>query len=189
MRVVKNTSIREKYTEGLDRELKGVEQIVNEIVIHGTGGGASGDAMIKWMMGGERGREYARGIALYHYLVDYDGTVTEIIDPKKCVFHSSSGVHDIHTIGIEMMNKDPQNRNPYSDAQYKSLLALVIELLKANSKIVTIVGHGQNAKKYSSAYKQCPGPRFDWKKLADELTDFKYVYKMGEEKITDIDIT
>lgn len=189
MNLKKNTTIRNKYFKGYDRTSNGQEVMVNEIVIHGTGGGASADAMIKWMMGGERGKEYARGVALYHYLIDYDGTVIEIIDPKKWVYHSSSGSHDMKTIGIEMMNRDPQNRNPYTEAQYKALLELLIELLRANSLIETIVGHGQNAKKFSSAYKQCPGPRFDWKKIADELTFFKYVYKMGEEKITDIDIT
>lgn len=189
MKMRKNLTIREKYNSGLDRVQNGKEVIVNEIVVHGTGGGSSADAMIKWMMSGERKAEYVKGIALYHYLVDFDGGITEIIDPKKWVYHSSSGAHDMRTIGIEMMNSDPQNRNPYTDAQYKALNELVIELLKANSIIDTIVGHGQNAKKYSSAYKNCPGKNFDWKKIADELTFFKYVYKIGDEKITEIDIT
>ena len=140
-----------------------------EIVIHGTGGGASAAALIDWMRSGERAKDYSRGIGLFHYLNDFDGSITEIIDPKKWVYHSTSGQHDALTIGIENMNKSPHNDNGYTDKQYTALFELIDELMKKYS-IKSIVGHGYNGKKYSNLDKNCPG-NFDWQKLGKHLSD------------------
>ena len=115
MNIIVNTSIREKYMAGFPRPGQ-----VTEIVIHGTGGGSTSKAMINWIMGGEREKEYRRGIALFHYLIGREGGITEIINPSKWVYHSSSGIHDKETIGIDHINLDAKNkksgkRRPSSD--------------------------------------------------------------------------
>ena len=164
MNITINNTIRRKFMAGFVRSSD-----PNEIVIHGTGGGASASVMIDWMLSGERVKEYVRGIALYHYLIDFSGEVIEIISPDNWVYHSSSGAHDKLTIGIEMMNKSTNNENEYTDRQYTALFGLIDELMKKYS-IKSIVGHGYNGKKYSNLDKNCPG-NFDWQKLGKHLSD------------------
>jgi N-acetyl-anhydromuramyl-L-alanine amidase AmpD len=162
MKMKINRTIREKYTPGFLRPSKPIE-----IVIHGTGGGASADVMIKWIEAGERATEYVKGIALFHYLVDFDGTTTEIISPDNWVYHSSSGSHDQLTIGIELMNKSAGNTNGYTDLQYGCLFNLITDLMD-KYPIKSIVGHGYNDLKYSGTDKACPG-NFDWARLGEFL--------------------
>lgn len=164
MNLTVNNSIRNKYMDGFVRSSDPIE-----IVIHGTGGGSSAKAMIDWMMGGERAKEYVKGIALYHYLIDFNGDIYEIISPNKWVYHSSSGAHDRLTIGIELMNKSASNNDGFTTEQYKALFKLIDNLMEQD-RIISIVGHGYNAKKYSNYDKNCPG-NFDWEKLGKYLSD------------------
>lgn len=164
MEIKINNTIRNKYTKGLIRPSD-----PDEIVIHGTGGGASASVLINWMLSGERAKEYTRGIALFHYLIDYTGEVFEIINPNYWVYHSSAGLHDKTTIGIEMMNHSPQNAGEFTDGQYTALFNL-IDLLMKKYEIKSIVGHGYNKLKYSGSDKNCPG-NFDWEKLGAHLAN------------------
>lgn len=180
--IVKNLSIREKYSQGFTRSAP-----PTEIIIHGTGGGSSPAGIIKWMEGGERASQYRRGIAIFHYLVGRDGSITEIIDPGKWVYHSSSGRHDERTVGIENINPDPGNHGEYTTPQYVSLLEL-IDYLMGMYPIRTIAGHGETAVRYSGpqAKKNCPGEGFDWQTLADHLVGNGLQFTAAPERISGI---
>jgi N-acetyl-anhydromuramyl-L-alanine amidase AmpD len=181
MEIKTNNSIREKYIIGFQRSSP-----PTEIVIHGTGGGSTGQGMIDWMMDGERAAEYRKGIALFHYLNDRDGTVTEIIDPALWVYHSSSGAHDMTTIGIEHMNPDARNQAQYTDEQYQSDCDLIIMLLKKYPLINSIIGHVQNTLKYSGlkyVKVPCPG-NYDWTLLQKMLAVNEYNFELSEEHLT-----
>jgi N-acetyl-anhydromuramyl-L-alanine amidase AmpD len=167
-------TIREKYMDGFIRPSR-----PTEIVIHGTGGGASASALLTWMRSGERAKEYTRGVALFHYIIDFDGDTTEIISPDNWVYHSSSGAHDQSTIGIELMNKSSDNSDPYKREQYESLFDLISQLMDRYT-IKTICGHGYNKRKYSGSDKRCPG-NFDWHNLGDYLMAEKYNVKFAPE--------
>lgn len=166
MNIIINNDIRNKYNKGFPRP-----GLPNEIVIHATGGGKSAADLIKWMMGGERAHEYYGGIALFHYLNDYDGNVTEIIDPDRWIYHSSSGTHDSETIGIENMSPAADNSYGFTEQQYQSLFELILSLLE-KYPINSIAGHNFNTIKFSGQQYvkvPCPG-NFNWNRLADFLS-------------------
>ncbi len=122
------------------------------------------------MLSGERAKEYNRGIALFHYGINPDGRIVEVVDPDYWTYHSSAGWYDKRTIGIELMNSSKSNRNPYTAEQYESLFNLIFDhLRKVYPSITRIVGHGFNKRKYSRKNKQCPGVGFDWSKLEAEM--------------------
>ena len=176
-----NTTIREKYHRGFDRE----GEKVTEIVIHGTGGGVTASGLINWMLTNGRPSEYKKGIALFHYLIDTNGEVTEIISPDNWVFHSSSGTHDKTTIGIENINPDAHNESEYTASQYQGLIKLITVLMK-KYPITSIVGHGQNRLKYSGTYKECPGSKFRWDIIENELLSRGYSFQKSKEHLYNI---
>jgi hypothetical protein len=161
-------TIREKYSEGMIRN-----RPISEIVVHGTGGGQNAQALISWMEGGERAESYKKNIGLFHYINDRDGKWYEIIDPLNWVYHSTSGLHDETTIGIENINPSPSNDAEYTDAQYDSLSQLVFKLIDQFPTITSIIGHGQNQLKYSGSYKHCPG-NFNWERFKNMLQGFDF---------------
>jgi hypothetical protein len=168
--MVENLKIREKYHRGFERE----KSDINQIVLHGTGGGASAGGLMAWMLDGERGNDYKKGVALFHYLIDYNGDIYNIIDPDRWVYHSSSGQHDRHTIGIELMNIDRDNRDVYTIAQYQSLSDIIFELM-GKYPIDSIIGHGACKNIYTGTYKLCPG-NLNWLLIAGTLTEKGYKY-------------
>jgi hypothetical protein len=180
MEIIKNKSIREKYMSEFHRQSPPIE-----IVLHGTGGGSSAQGIIDWMMGGERSEEYKKGIALFHYLVDRDGAVTEIIDPTMWVYHSSSGLHDMLTIGIEHINPDKKNNKIYTGPQYQSDFELIKMLLEKYPAIKSIIGHTQNTLKYSGPEHvkvPCPG-NYDWPLLQKMLAVDGHAFELGNEHL------
>lgn len=178
-----NTSIREKYHRGFDRE----NEPITELVYHGTGGGVTASGLINWMITNGRQSEYKKGVALFHYLIDPNGEVTEIISPENWVFHSSSGAHDKNTIGIEMVNGSAHNENDYTANQYNALVKLTATLMK-KYPINSIVGHGQNKLKYSGVYKECPGIKFRWDIIENDLLANGYSFKKSKEHLHSISI-
>jgi len=161
MEIVVDEKIREKWHRGFARE-----KPVSEIIIHGTGGGGT----YQYVLNGGRSSLYVRGIALFHYLVERDGKIIEIIHPKRWVYHSSSGKHDEVTIGIELLNPDLHNNGFYTDEQYKSLFYLIFDkLMKAFPEVNIIRSHSATKQIYSGSPKSCPGPAFDWSRLDAEF--------------------
>ena len=158
------------------------EDQINEIVIHGTAGGGSADDLIKWMLSGERSAEYEKGEALFHYLIDFDGTITNLIPDLGVVYHSSAGKHDRYTIGIELMNTEKDNSGEYTDDQYESLKVLTYTLLSL-FPITSITGHERNAQIYSNIISKkvpCPG-NFEWNRIDNWLNANNMFYRKNEE--------
>jgi N-acetyl-anhydromuramyl-L-alanine amidase AmpD len=171
-------AIRNKWHKGFERPVH-----PSEIVIHGTGGGGT----YSYILNGGRADEYRRGIALFHYLVDRDGTVTEIIDPDRWVYHSSAGRHDSKTIGIELLNPSRANDEEYTDKQYTALGLLLQELMERYT-IRVIRGHSRSYEMFNGKTKpnpQCPG-NFNWDYITNQLELGEYIYVKGDEEITEI---
>ena len=178
--MIVNHTIRYKWHEGYVRNPRDIHQIV----LHGTGGGSSAAGLIKWMEDGERSESYLKAIGLFHYLIDFDGQVIEIIDPEKWVYHSSSGRHDKETLGIELMNSESKNTGDYNLGQYKALVDL-FDILYDKYTVSSIIGHGACKMIYSGSYKECPG-NFEWEILTDEMISRGYTFTYSEEKINGI---
>jgi hypothetical protein len=180
--IIINQSIRQKYMAGFHRQSQPIE-----IVMHGTGGGTSSHGMIDWMLGGERAAEYNKGIALFHYLIDRDGQVTEIISPSNWVYHSSSGLHDMLTIGIEHIKPDALNTTEPTDEQYQSDLEMIVFLMN-QYPINSIIGHVQNTLKYSGPqYVKVPCPGiYDWVRLQTMLQNAGYEFNLETEHLIKI---
>lgn len=172
MEIHRDTMIRTKFHPGFERS-----KPVSEIVIHGTGGGGT----LRYVRMGGRAEEYHRGVALFHYLIERDGTITEIIDPRRWVYHSSRGKADENTIGIELENLDFGNLGDYEAAQYRSLLWLIFEhLMKEYPSIDVIMSHSRSYEKYNGKKKTgvpCPGPEFEWNIVEDEMISRGYMFE------------
>jgi hypothetical protein len=177
MDIFENTSVRKKYCEGFNRPGQ-----ITEIVLHATGGFDNSEGLINWMLGGERGIDYAKGIALFHYLNDMQGRITELIDPSKYVFHSSSGGHDKETIGIENIKPTKDNSGMLPEPQLTALCELIERLIETIPTITRIVSHDFNAKKYSNRDpKPCPGD-LEWEAIGFHLTTKGYTISQLSEQ-------
>jgi len=160
--IIVDTKIREKYKKGWENKKRKEDPI--EVVIHGTAGGTSITDLLRWMAGGERAKEYLKGIALFHYGIGREGETIEVIDTDYWVYHSSSGSYDKKTIGIEMLNPSKWNDAEYTVEQYEALFSLIKNhLFPKYSSITRITSHRYNTFRFkASNKKQCPGPKFDW---------------------------
>ena len=170
--IKKDHVVRNKFHRGFSRKWGKVK----EIIIHGTGGGGT----LEWVRSGGRAHQYYMGVALFHYLIQEDGTIWEIIDPDRWVYHSCSGRKDRNRIGIEIVNRSRSNSAPYSDKQYESLYDLVFKyLMDRYPSINTIMSHKRAWQKASRGrrWKECPGPKFDWKRLERVMVARGFTYK------------
>lgn len=161
MNIIIVNKIRNKYP-GLSRKSSDIK----EIVIHGTGGGTA-KGIIDWMSSDtcERRELYKQAIGLFHFMIDRNGDIYEILNPEVWTYHSESGFHDHKTIGIELVNPELLNAGEYTDDQYDSLNTLMSKIID-RFKIDTISTHDYNRKFFSgSKPKPCPGHKFDWDKL------------------------
>ncbi|HRZ18959.1 MAG TPA: N-acetylmuramoyl-L-alanine amidase [Methanofastidiosum sp.] len=175
--IIIDKQVRTKYQSGWIKKVR--KKPITEIVIHGTAGGTTAEGMLLWMLQGERAEEYYKGEALFHYLIDRDQpNIVEVLDTAYYVYHSSSGKHDLETIGIECINPSKTNREPLTENQYKILFNLIFNHLLPNfPTIKSIVSHDYNMYAYSKIPpKGCPGSGFDWTRLESELenNDFKF---------------
>ena len=159
-----DNKIRNKWHKGFPRT-----EFISEIVLHGT----EGLSTYSYVLNGGRKELYVKGVALFHYLIEVSGKVTEIISPDNYVFHSSSGQHDIKTIGIEI--EKAKNVNDMNEEQLVSLCGLIEYLKIKYSSINTIATHDFNRKKYSNLDpKPCPG-KVDWTRLKSYCEASKFV--------------
>lgn len=167
MNIYKNKEFRTKYHSGFFRE----RSDVHTIVIHGTGGGDT----LNWMISGGDGREdkYRAGIGFTQYIIERAGRIVELIDPDNWSAHSSSYIRpgynaDIHTIGIELEN-NIGNTGTYTEAQYNALIWLIFDHLLFIYPLRHINSHDERQKLFSGSGKVCPGPKFEWKRIQNEI--------------------
>lgn len=175
--IIIDKQIRGKYRKGWIHKIR--KKPITEVVLHGTAGGTSEEAMLRWMYNGERAKEYNRGVALFHYLIGRDGDTVEVIDTDYWVYHSSSKRHDKTTIGIELINPSKMNDAQYTADQYTSLFKLIFDhLIPTYPTITKIVSHRYNRIVYGKKKdRRCPGLNFSWSKLDHELHNRNYVFK------------
>lgn len=101
-----------------------------------------------------------------HFLIERDGVITQFVSCLERAWHagvsSFAGRENCNdfSLGIELEGTDEQ---PYSDAQYEALTALVACLRAAWPAITPqrVCGHSDIA----PGRKTDPGPAFDWQRL------------------------
>jgi N-acetyl-anhydromuramyl-L-alanine amidase AmpD len=164
MNIIQDNRIFDKFFKPVSENFKRNTSIINELVLHGTGGSASAKALLNWMLSGERESQYVKGEALFHYIIDLNGDIYSIVSDNYYVYHSSSGRHDKSTIGIELINTRANNLASYTVFQYNALFTLIKHLINEYD-IKTIVSHNANKQTYSGGTKSCPGPKFNWSLL------------------------
>lgn len=105
-----------------------------------------------------------------HFLIERDGRVVQFVGCGERAWHAGvscyegrEGCNDF-SLGIELEGTDEQ---PFSDAQYASLVELTRQLLRAYPELNSqrICGHSDIA----PGRKTDPGPFFDWDRLRQAL--------------------
>ncbi len=105
-----------------------------------------------------------------HYMIDEDGTVTNLVPEKKRAWHAGRsywrGVTDINSasVGIELVNPGHEwGYRPFTEDQMSSLLPLLAAIVdRYDVPRANVVGHSDIA----PARKDDPGELFDWPRLA-----------------------
>lgn len=152
------------FSEAHKREIKDIY----EIVIHHTEGEGNFKSLKAWMLGKDNSRteNYKKSIGFTQYYMDKDGSVTQLFDNEFWTYHSSCGIHDKNTIGIEVVHLDGE----FTDEQYENL-PILIEKICNECRIITVTSHDFNYLKYSKKVKGCPGAHFSWDRLRDGLIE------------------
>ena len=136
---------------------------VSMVVLHYTGMESAGAAL-------ERMRDAAAEVSA-HYMIDEDGTVTQLVDEAKRAWHAGRsywrGITDVNSasVGIELVNPGHEfGYRPFPDAQMDALVPLLAQIVQRhNVPRANVVGHSDIA----PARKTDPGELFDWERLAE----------------------
>jgi len=135
---------------------------VNMVVLHYTGMPTAAEAL-------ERMCD-AKAEVSAHYMIDEDGTVTQLVDEAKRAWHAGRsywrGITDVNSasIGIELVNPGHEwGYRPFPEAQIDGLLPLLSDIVKRHRiPRANVVGHSDIA----PPRKQDPGELFPWPLLA-----------------------
>ena len=151
--------------------------VVNEIIIHATGGPSCRRGKVVFSKPGtlklmSRFFKNSRRVSI-HYIVGRDGKIAKGIPESRVAIHARR--HNTHSIGIEMINEGNGSR-PFPEAQFKALVKLVrgirnrhgigLDHIQRHSDVdhSTFKCGGKLVRR-----KQDPGPAFDWKRFQFEL--------------------
>lgn len=103
-----------------------------------------------------------------HYLIAGDGTLWQLVREDMRAWHAGAGSwqgrDDINSrsIGIELDNRGD---HPFAEPQMAALEGLLAQLMQRWSiPRIGVIGHSDMA----PARKYDPGPRFDWRRLAQQ---------------------
>jgi len=102
---------------GSDREANGLK--IRWVIIHVIEGSAQ--AAINWFKDPRAG-------ASSHYIVDYDGTVYQMVKEKDIAWHAGNWAYNEHSIGIEHAGYAEQKM--FTEEEYRASAKLVAHLLK-----------------------------------------------------------
>ena len=135
---------------------------VSMVVLHYTGMRTAADAL-------ERMCSPAAEVSA-HYMIDEDGTVTQLVDEEKRAWHAGRsswrGITDVNSasVGIELVNPGHEfGYRPFPEAQIDALLPLLADIVRRhNVPRANVVGHSDVA----PARKTDPGELFPWERLA-----------------------
>ena len=104
-----------------------------------------------------------------HYIIDKDGTITQLVDENKRAWHAGAGAwHDqadinSRSIGIEVINPSLGHSVPYTPEQIASLIKLSNDVIKRYNILPhNVIAHSDMAptRKYD------PGRLFPWAELS-----------------------
>ena len=170
------------------RPQKKIGQIKN-IVIHWIGNaGTTAENNAKYFDGLKVGKKNSAGDYIYassYYIIGNDGVVVRCVPENEVAYHASDANN--YSIGIEICH--PDNTGKYTDAAYKVLIELLVDLCKRYKLEPTqaIIRH------YDVTGKDCPryyvkNPN-EWKKLKQDVVDamskdeeLEYAVKVLQEK-------
>lgn len=181
MNIIRITDIEDKYHRGFIRPAP-----PTEITLHSTAShpGTNAKSILTWMKNGGymgidkkigkpkyRRDEYMKGISLFHFIIDRDGTIYQLLDVMRWVYHSCSHNHDATTIGIEHVKLTTDNSDDWTPEQYKASLELCADLYRQFNTINKVTSHDYNSRTYSGlGEKPCPGP-INWDLYRDFARD------------------
>lgn len=105
-----------------------------------------------------------------HYLIDEDGTVSQLVAEDKRAWHAGVSSWRGHaninsrSVGIEIVNPGHEwGYRDFTEAQYEALIPLCLDIVERHGiPARNVVGHSDVA----PARKEDPGERFDWRRLA-----------------------
>lgn len=106
-----------------------------------------------------------------HYLIDRDGTITQMVDEDMRAWHAGSGawgdITDVnsHSIGIELDYCPPfEGSLEFDERQMLALRDLMMDIMTRRPEIMAdrVIGHSDMA----PARKFDPGPMFPWQRFA-----------------------
>lgn len=138
---------------------------IKRIVIHWIGNvGTTAENNAKYFNSLKDGRgTYASS----HYIIGNDGVIIRCVPENEVAYHASSANN--YSIGIEVCH--PDNTGKYTDAAYKALIELLVDLCNRYKlePAQVIIRH------YDVIGKDCPryyvkNPN-EWKKLKQEVSD------------------
>lgn len=135
---------------------------VSMVVLHYTGMPSAAEAL-------DRMCDPAAEVSA-HYMIEEDGTVTQLVDEAKRAWHAGKsfwrGITDVNSasVGIELANPGHEfGYRPFADAQMEALLPLLARIVDTHCvPLANVVGHSDIA----PARKCDPGELFDWELLA-----------------------
>jgi N-acetylmuramoyl-L-alanine amidase len=105
-----------------------------------------------------------------HYMVDEDGTVTQLVDEADRAWHAGVSFWRGHTdinarsVGVELVNPGHEfGYRPFPEAQTRALVDLARDIVRRHAiPARNVVGHSDVAPRR----KMDPGELFDWRGLA-----------------------
>lgn len=123
-----------------------------------------------------------------HYIIDLDGSVTQLVSEEKRAWHGGEGYwrgidSDInsHSIGIELCSPS-LGQKPYPQPQINSLINLSRDIIvHYHIAPQNIIGHSDSA----PTRKPDPGKAFPWKLMADNGIGLWYDLSKANEAPTD----
>lgn len=135
---------------------------VSMVVLHYTGMRSAEEAL-------ERMCD-AKAKVSAHYMIDEDGTVTQMVPEDKRAWHAGKsywrGITDVNSasVGIELVNPGHEwGYRPFTDAQMEALVPLLAAIIQRHKiAVANVVGHSDIA----PARKDDPGELFEWEMLA-----------------------
>ena len=134
---------------------------ISMVVLHYTGMRTAGEALARLCDPSSQ--------VSAHYLIDEDGTVTNLVPEEKRAWHAGKaywrGITDVNSasIGIELVNPGHEfGYRPFPEPQMDALLPLLADIMDRHDIArANVVGHSDVA----PARKIDPGEYFDWARL------------------------
>lgn len=150
---------------------------IDKLILHYTGMNSSEESLTRMC---DRTSEVSA-----HYLIDEDGTITQLVDEEKRAWHAGvsfwAGETDINSqsVGIELQNPGHDwGYRDFPDEQIFSLVELASDILiRHQIPAKNVLGHSDVA----PDRKQDPGELFPWQRLATKNIGYWPTTDLDEE--------